>query len=228
MMYMKLNYKLYKRYREDIWAELAKFPKLSAFLALRLVLFSKGLYRKKKEDFSRNVLFKKTKYSPSGLVFLNKQKLRNFYFNVKEEQLKKIYLMAQKRKYDLVDSFIGLLESRLDTILYRLNFISHIKEAKTILRNKFIFVNGIAISQHNYLLNPGDKIKVSRAYMKQVKIKDDLRSSNFFVSFPSYFEVNYRLLRYTAIFLYRPKVKEVFFPFSVDCQLAVQFFKDVT
>jgi len=223
---MKSSYKLYKRYREDIWAELAKFPKLSAFLALRLVLFSKGLYRKKKEDFSRNILFKKTKYSPSGLVFLNKQKLRNFYFNVKEQQMKKIYLLAQKRKYDLVDSFIGLLESRLDIIIYRLNFISHIKEARLILRNKLIFVNGVSITKCNFQVNPGDRIHLSRAYIAEDFVKLNLESRNFFVNYPAYFEVSYRL--YNAIFLYRPKVKEVFFPFSVDCQLAVQFFKDVT
>jgi small subunit ribosomal protein S4 len=223
---MKLNYKVYKRYREDIWAELVKFPRLNAFLALRLVLFSKGLYRKKKEDFSRNILFKKPKYTTAGLVFLNKQKLRVFYFNVKEHQMKKIYLLAQKNKYDLVDSFVGLLESRIDVILYRLNYINHIKEAKEVLRSKVIFVDGIAVTQCNHVLDPGNLIEVSKDYVHKIPIKQCLENDKFFVNYPSYLEVNLTML--LAIFLYRPKVREVFFPFSVDCQLAVQFFKDVT
>jgi len=224
---MKLDYKIYKRYREDIWGNLVKYPNLNAFLCLRLVLFSKGLYQKKKEDFTRNALFKKKNYTPAGLVFLNKQKLRHFYCNLTFKQMKDVYLKSQKLKYDLVDSFIGFLESRIDVVLYRLNFINHMRQAIQFLSYKNVFVNGNCITISNFILSPGDKLEIIDVHEKQRQSLERTLNTNFFlVNYPSYFEVNYKL--FSAVYVYRPRVNDVFFPFSVDCQLALQYFKDLT
>jgi small subunit ribosomal protein S4 len=223
---MKSTYKIYKRYREDIWCDLAKFPTLSAFLSLRLVLFNKGLYKKKREDFARNFLFKKKNYTPSALVFLNKQKLKFFYCNMAYKQMKNIFLKAQKLKYRMVDSFIGLLESRIDVVLYRANFVNHMKDSVQLLAHKNVFINGVLVSKANYLVVPGDMLSIRNMNLQNGFLLNFLDKGRLFVNFPSYLEVNYTL--FTAIFLYRPQFNEVFFPFSVDGTLALQYFKDIT
>lgn len=222
----KSIYKIYKRYKEDFWNDLVKGFNLNTFLVLKLVLYNKRLYRTKKEDLRYNFLFAKKKYTQRGLVFLNKQKLRYFYFNINLSQFKKYFLYAQKQRFNLIDNFFGILESRIDVILYRLNFVSKMFESKHLLLNKKVFINNQNVTKPSFLVKPGDQIYVNDNTFK-TKLLNIFKEPNFMVvACPKYLEVNYKI--FNIIFLYRPSVEEIFFPFFINYNLALQYFKDIT
>ena len=65
---------------------------------------------------------RKGKVSDYGLQLKAKQKLKGYYGEVTEKQFKKQYTEAARMKGDTSQNLIGLLERRLDAIVYRAKF----------------------------------------------------------------------------------------------------------
>ena len=124
--------------------------------------------------------FNKRKYKPgihrsnnnSGTTYrgllLQKQRLRAFYFNVKDHQLKNILIESVKHKnYRAVA--IKKLESRLDTVLFRAGFVITFSMARQFINHRQIFVNDKVVTSPSYQIRNGDRVSIKQNIAKLVK-----------------------------------------------------------
>ncbi|MCG8443901.1 MAG: 30S ribosomal protein S4, partial [Caulobacterales bacterium] len=93
---------------------------------------------------------RKGKMSDFGIQLMAKQKLKGFYGNITEKQFKRIYVEAQRRRGNTAENLIGLLESRLDAIVYRAKFVPTVFAARQFVNHGHVSVNGRRVSIPSY------------------------------------------------------------------------------
>lgn len=103
-----------------------------------------------------------------GIQLQAKQKLKGYY-NITEKQFKNLYLKARQCKGNVTENFIGLLERRLDTVVYRLNLAPTIFAARQLVSHKHILVNGKNVNIPSYLVSVNDLVEL-RAKSQQITI----------------------------------------------------------
>ena len=103
---------------------------------------------------------RKSKVSDFGLQLRAKQKLKGYYGDVTEKQFRSTYHEATKIKGDTGQNLIGLLERRLDMIVYRANFAPTIFAARQIVSHGHIRVNGVKCNIASRRCNVGDIISL--------------------------------------------------------------------
>src|SRR6185295_12642211 len=103
---------------------------------------------------------RKGKTSDYGLQLRAKQKLKGYYGSITEKAFKRLYTEAARVKGDTGERLIGLLESRLDAIVYRAKFVATVFAARQFVSHGHILVNGKRVNIPSYLVQPGDKIEI--------------------------------------------------------------------
>ena len=101
----------------------------------------------------------KGRSSDYGNQLKAKQRLK-FYYNVSERQFFNTFQLAQKMKGDASENFIALLETRLDAVVYRANFVPTIFAARQFVSHKHVLVNGEVVNIASYRLKVGDVVSV--------------------------------------------------------------------
>jgi len=112
---------------------------------------------------------RKGKLSDFGLQLRAKQKLKGYYGDISEKQFRKIYDEANRRKGETNENLIGLLESRLDAIVFRAKFVPTIFASRQFINHGHVKVNGRRVNIPSYRCKPGDVIEV-REKSKQLAI----------------------------------------------------------
>ncbi len=103
---------------------------------------------------------RKGKMSDFGIQLRAKQKLKGYYGDVTEKQFKKTYQEASRMKGDTSQNLIGLLERRLDIVVYRAKFAPTIFSARQIVSHGHILVNGTRCNIASRQVRPGDVISL--------------------------------------------------------------------
>src|ERR1700755_881344 len=103
---------------------------------------------------------RKGKMSDFGLQLRAKQKLKGYYGDVTEKQFKRTYQEASRMKGDTGQNLIGLLEQRLDMVVYRSKFAPTIFSARQIVSHGHIRVNGVKCNIASRRIRPGDVISL--------------------------------------------------------------------
>lgn len=103
---------------------------------------------------------RKGKPSDFGIQLRAKQKLKGYYGSIMEKQFRKIYDEAARMKGDTSENLIGLLESRLDTIVYRAKFVATVFAARQFVNHGHVLVNGKRVNIGSYRVKIGDKVEV--------------------------------------------------------------------
>lgn len=149
-----------------------------------------------------------------------KQKLRKFYGNITEKHFQRLFKKSIQH-----DNLLGLLESRLDTILFRMNFVSTPFAARQLISHGSILVNGEKVNIKSTLLKPGDCIEVSKKAWPRIfeGLMERFQSEEFIRPVPNYIEVNFSILK--GIFLYEPKLDEIGFGVPMNIGLVKEFYK---
>ena len=119
---------------------------------------------------------RKGKLSDFGIQLRAKQKLKGYYGNISEKQFKNIYYEAIRRTGDTSENLIGLLESRLDAIVYRAKFVPTVFAARQFVNHGHVQVNGSRVNIPSYRCKPGDVIAVKEA-SKQMALVLEATSS---------------------------------------------------
>src|SRR6266498_4093238 len=108
--------------------------------------------------------------SDFGKQLREKQKLRRIY-GLLERQFRKTYAEASRSKGVTGERLLQLLESRLDTVAYRMGFGASRAEARQVVRHNGILVNGKRINIPSYNVRPGDVVEVAPKAKEQLRIK---------------------------------------------------------
>jgi small subunit ribosomal protein S4 len=108
--------------------------------------------------------------SDYGKQLREKQKIRRIY-GLLERQFHKVYVEAARSKGVTGERLLQLLETRLDTVVYRMGFGASRTESRQIVRHNGIMVNGKRVNIPSYQVRPGDTIEVSDTAREQLRIK---------------------------------------------------------
>ncbi len=112
---------------------------------------------------------RRAKFSDFGLQLRAKQKLKGYYGDLTEKQFRRIFAEAERMRGDTGENLIGLLERRLDAIVYRAKFTPTIFAARQFVNHCHVIVNGKRVNIPSYRVTEGDVIEV-RERSKQLAI----------------------------------------------------------
>ncbi len=119
---------------------------------------------------------KRPRLSEYGTQLREKQKIRRIY-GVLEKQFHNYYTLAAKQKGSTGENLVGLLEKRLDNVVYRMGFASTRAEARQLVSHKTILVNDKLVNIPSYLVSPGDVISIRQKSREQGRINAALALS---------------------------------------------------
>ena len=161
---------------------------------------------------------KGSRLSGYGVQLRAKQKLRRTY-GILERQFHRLYVEADRMKGITGENLLQLLESRLDTVAYRMGFGASRTEARQIVRHNGMLVNGRRVNIPSYQVKPGDVLEVAEPAKAQLRIKASAEAQEG-RGFPEWVEVDAKLLKGT--FKARPQRSEL--PSTINESLVVELY----
>lgn len=138
---------------------------------------------------------KNMRVSDYGGQLREKQKIRRIY-GVLERQFRLTYFEADRRKGVTGENLLQILESRLDTVAYRMGFGASRTEARQTVRHNAILVNGKRVNIPSYQVKPGDVVEVAEKAKTQLRIKGAAEAAAS-RGFPEWVEVDPKALKGT-------------------------------
>src|ERR1700693_3726860 len=160
------------------------------------------------------------KLSDYGTQLQAKQKLKGYYGNITERQFHKYYVEASRKTGDTGEQMIGLLERRLDSVVFRAKFVPTPFSARQIVNHGHVSVNGKRVNIPSYLVKEGDVIELRGKAKDLALVLEAAKSSEREV--PDYIDADHGKM--SAKFVRVPKLAEV--PYAVQMQpsLVVEFY----
>jgi small subunit ribosomal protein S4 len=163
---------------------------------------------------------RKSKVSDFGLQLRAKQKLKGYYGNITERQFSRIYEEAERRKGNTAEMLIGLLEARLDAVVYRAKFAPTVFSARQLVNHGHVQVNGRRVTIASYRCKAGDVIEVRERSRNMALILEAQQSVER--ETPDYLEVDSKHL--SAKFVRQPELSEVPYPVKMEPNLVVEYY----
>jgi small subunit ribosomal protein S4 len=163
---------------------------------------------------------RKGKTSDFGTQLKAKQKLKGYYANISERQFRKYYEEATRMRGDSSANLIGLLERRLDAVVYRAKFVPTPFAARQFVNHGHVKVNGRKVNIASYLVKVGDVVEVKDASRQLILVMEAAQSGERDV--PDYLEVDHGKM--TARFARVPVLGDVPYPTQMEPNLVVEFY----
>lgn len=161
---------------------------------------------------------KSGKMSDYGIQLREKQKIRRIY-GVLERQFRKYFAEAARKKGSTGENLLKLLESRLDTAIYRMGFASTRAESRQLVSHKGIMVNGKIVNIPSFQVKTGDILSVNPKAQSQIRIQEALSLASQ-IGFPAWVEVEMK--KFSGIFKIAPERSEL--SNDINEQLVVEFY----
>ena len=165
-----------------------------------------GQRRKKPTDF--------------GIQLMAKQKLKGYYGNIGEKQFKKYYQEAVRRQGDTGQNLIGILESRLDAVLYRAKLAPTVFAARQIINHGHVMLNGKRCNIASVMLKAGDGLQLRDKAKQMPAILEGIASVERDV--PEYIEADHDKM--SASLVRAPSLDEVPYPVQMEPNLVVEYY----
>ena len=163
---------------------------------------------------------RRKKPSDFGTQLMAKQKLKGYYGNIGEKQFRRLYDEAVRRRGDTSENLIGLLESRLDAVVYRLKFAPSPFASRQLINHGHIRVNGKRVNIPSYQIREGDEIAIKTKSKDLALIVEAAQSPERDV--PDYLEVDHKDMK--GKFVRVPKLADVPYPVHMEPNLVVEFY----
>ena len=163
---------------------------------------------------------RKGKMSDFGTQLKAKQKLKGNYGNISEKQFRKYYAEAIRMKGDSGDNLIGLLERRLDAVVYRAKFVATPFAARQFVNHGHIRVNGRRVNIPSYQVRPGDLIEIKESSKQLTFVLEASQLAERDV--PDFYEVDHSKM--TAKMTRIPLPSEVPYPVMMEPNLVIEFY----
>jgi small subunit ribosomal protein S4 len=196
------KYKLDRRMGENIWGR------------------NKSPINKRNYGPGQHGQRKSRKLSDYGTQLHAKQKLKGYYANITERQFRGYYEEASRKTGDTGEMMIGLLERRLDAVVYRSKFVPTPFSARQLVSHGHVSVNGKRVTIPSYLVKEGDLIELRAKAKDMALVLESVKSPEREV--PDYIEADHTKM--SAKFLRTPKLGDV--PYAVQMQpsLVVEYY----
>ncbi|MAZ15530.1 30S ribosomal protein S4 [Oricola sp.] len=163
---------------------------------------------------------RKGKLSDFGVQLRAKQKLKGYYGDISEKQFRKTYEEAARRHGDTPELLIGLLESRLDAVVYRAKFVPTIFAARQFVNHGHVLVNGVRTNIPSYRCRAGDVIEIREKSKQMALVLEATQLAERDV--PDYIEADHNKM--VATFARVPALGDVPYPVQMEPNLVVEFY----
>lgn len=163
---------------------------------------------------------RRKKPSDYGLQLMAKQKLKGYYANIGEKQFRKIYQEAVRRKGDTGENLIGLLERRLDAVVYRMKFVPTPFAARQFVNHGHVLVNGRRVNIPSFQVKVGDVIEVRQKSKQMALVLEAIASGERDI--PDYLNVDTSALK--GSFVRVPLLADVPYPVQMEPNLVIEFY----
>ncbi|HVZ27118.1 MAG TPA: 30S ribosomal protein S4 [Rhizomicrobium sp.] len=160
------------------------------------------------------------KLSDYGTQLQAKQKLKGYYGNITERQFRKYYQEASRRPGDTGENMVGLLETRLDTLIYRAKFVPTPFAARQLVSHGHVRVNGRRVTIASYHVKESDQIELGDKAREMALVLEASKSAER--DTPDYVEVDHGKM--TAKLLRTPKLSDVPYAVQMEPHLVVEFY----
>jgi len=160
------------------------------------------------------------KMSDYGLQLFAKQKLKGYYGNIGEKQFRRYFKEADRLRGDTGQNLIGLLERRLDAVIYRASFVPTVFAARQLVNHKHVTVNGKVVNIPSYQVKLGDVIEVKEASRMIPMVISAVQTPEREI--PEYVDVDIKSMK--ATFLRIPALEDVPYPVQMEPNLIVEFY----
>ncbi len=165
-----------------------------------------GQRRKKPTDF--------------GTQLMAKQKLKGYYGNIGERQFHRYYAEAIRRRGDTSEYLIALLESRLDSVVYRMKFAISPFAARQLINHGHVRVNGKRVNIPSYQMRDGDTVELKEKSKELAVVIEATQSPERDV--PEYVTADHRGMK--GVFVRAPKLADVPYPVQMEPNLVIEFY----
>ena len=163
---------------------------------------------------------RKGKPSDFGTQLRAKQKLKGYYGSISEKQFRRYYAEAIRLKGDSGENLIGLLERRLDAVIYRAKFVPTVWAARQFVNHGHVLVNGKRVNIASYRVKADDVIEVRERSRNMALVLEALQSPERDV--PDYIELDAKGMK--ARFVRMPELAEVPYPVKMEPNLIVEYY----
>ena len=163
---------------------------------------------------------RRAKLSDFGTQLRAKQKLKGYYGDITEKQFRRIFAEAERLRGDTGEKLIGLLERRLDAVIYRAKFVPTVFSARQFINHGHILVNGKKVNIASYRVNEGDVVEVREKSKQNALVIEAIALAERDV--PEYVSVDHSKM--TAQFIRTPSVGDVPYPVIMEPNLVVEFY----
>ena len=158
------------------------------------------------------------KLSDYGIQLMAKQKLKGYYGNIGEKRFLRYYKEAVRLKGDTSQNLIGLLERRLDAVIYRMKFVPTVFAARQFVSHGHILVNGKKLNIPSYSVNENDVIEIREKSCELPLVIEAAQSPERDI--PEYIEVEGT----KGKFLRTPTLEDVPYPVQMEPNLVIEFY----
>ena len=155
-----------------------------------------------------------------GVQLRAKQRLKGYYGNVSEKQLRRYYAEAIRRKGDTSENLVGILETRLDAVVYRMKFVPTVFAARQFVNHGHILVNGKKVDIPSYLLKVGDVVEVNGKAKEMALVIEALASAERDI--PDYITVDEKNMSGTLTRV--PVLADIPYACQMEPNLVVEFY----
>ncbi len=163
---------------------------------------------------------RKGKLSDFGVQLQAKQKLKGYYGNMSERQFRGYYKSAVRIKGDTGEKLVGLLERRLDAIVYRLNFAPTIFSARQLINHGHITVNDKKVTIRSYLCSVGDKIAIKKSSQTHPLVIESIQGQ--YRDIPEYIQSDSKSMEGSLNRV--PILEDIPYPVEMEPNLVVEFY----
>ena len=163
---------------------------------------------------------KSSKPSDYGIQLQAKQKLKCYYGNMNEKQFRNMYKKAIMKKGDTAENLIGLLERRLDAVIYRSKLSNTIFSSRQLINHGHVRVNGKKVNISSYQVKEEDNIEI-REKSKQLALID-IALANKEREVPEYLQLDEKNKK--VKFVRIPKFEEVPYPVVMEPNLVIEYY----
>ena len=163
---------------------------------------------------------RKGKLSDFGTQLRAKQKLKGYYGDLTEKQFRKIFAEAERVRGDTGELLIGLLERRLDAVVYRAKFVPTVFAARQFVNHGHVTVNGQRVNIPSYRVKEGDVIAVRDRSRQLASVLEASQLAERDV--PDYLEVDHSKM--TATFVRMPGLADVPYAVQMEPHLVIEYY----
>ena len=196
------KYKIDRRLGENIWGR------------------PKSPFNKREYGPGEHGQRRRGKLSDYGIHLQAKQKLKGYYGNITEKQFRRLFSEAASRRGNTGENLIGLLERRLDAVVYRAKFVPTVFSARQIVNHGHVLVNGKRVNIPSYRVTEGDTIELGNKAKQMALVLEAIESPERDI--PDYLTVDYQKMQVT--FVRVPELADVPYQAHMEPNLVIEFY----